>query len=100
MNSLLKNSIVLIGLVALAAIGYYLFVTEREVTINNSNGSTVDEADLETRFFLQRLGELQQIQLDTSIFADARFRSLVDFSSTVERVPSGRATPFSSPGNF
>jgi len=100
MNAFLKNSIVVIGLLALAGIGYYLFVTERDVTINNGSGSTIDETELETRFFLQRLGELQKIQLSTTIFADARFRSLVDFSTTVERVPSGRTTPFSSPGNF
>ena len=94
MTSIIKNIIVIGGLLALAGIGYYLFVIQGSATLNTGNSSGISQAEIETQSFLRRLEELQTINLSTAIFQDARFRSLTDFSTTIDRVQAGRNNPF------
>ena len=94
MTSLIKNIIVIGGLLALAGIGYYLFVIQGDSTLNTGGVADAGSADIETQAFLNRLEDLQNINISTSIFQDARFRSLTDFSTIINRVESGRSNPF------
>jgi hypothetical protein len=94
MTSLIKNIIIIGGLVALAGIGYYLFVIQGNATLNTGGTGGISQAEIETQAFLRQLEDLQAINISTAIFQDQRFRSLQDFSSIVNRVQSGRSNPF------
>lgn len=101
MAGLFKNLIVILSLLALAGIGYYLFVIEKEADIETAGGSAVD-AQRESQVLIKQLQDVQKIQLSNALFSDRRFRSLVDFGTPVERVSVGRENPFglsSSAGN-
>lgn len=92
MKSILTNIIALTGLVALAGIGYYLFVIEKNSTVNSTTGE--EEIFTDNQVFIKQLSDLQTIQLDTSIFEDVRFQSLKSYQTPLERVPAGREQPF------
>lgn len=93
MSSLTKNILVLAGLAAIAYAGYYLFVVNNGATLDSTSGS---EGQALTTEFLQRLNEIEQIDLSTEVFSDVRFRSFVGFSSGPEPVSAGRNNPFSA----
>lgn len=97
MSGLLKNIVIIVGLLLLVLLGYYLFVIERNSTLQTGVGTAFGQAELETQEFLLRLEELQKITISTAVFQDPRFRSLTDFSTVVEQVPAGRSTPFAEP---
>ena len=97
MVSLIKNIVVIVGLLALAALGYYLFVLERGSTINSGLSADVQQSEIEAQEFLRRLEDVESIEISTAVFSDSRFQSLTDFSSEVDRVPVGRDNPFSRP---
>lgn len=93
MSSLFKNILVFAGLAAVAYAGYYIFILNNESTLSSSSSS---EGQMLTMEFLKRLNDLERINLSGAIFADPRFRSLVDFSTDPEPVPAGQANPFSA----
>ncbi len=92
MSSLLKNILVFAGLAGLAYAGYYFFVLNKETALDSTASS---EGQILTNEFLQRLNEIQNVDLSKAIFDDQRFRSLVDFSSVPEEAAAGRSNPFS-----
>ena len=97
MASIIKNIIVVIGLLALAGVGYYLFVANHDATIQTTGGSA--SAEVETQAMLKRLEDLQSIRISTEILRDSKFQSLRSFNSVVSRVPVGRSEPFLKPRN-
>lgn len=91
----IKNITIVIGLLILAGVGYFLFVTNKATTLEgDSTGSGA--VTIQSAVFLQRLHELQSVTLNDSIFTDERFRSLEDFGTQVERVSYGRSQPFAA----
>lgn len=94
MGSLLKNIFIIGGLIAIAVGGYYLVVIERSSTVSTENVFTEDQTEQETQAFLRRLEDLESIELSTSLFADPRFNSFVDFTNEVLPLPYGRGNPF------
>lgn len=94
MSSLIKNILVIAVLGSVAYAGYYVFVIQNESSLNT--GSRANEGELLTTEFLQKLGDLQRIDLSGEFFRDARLRSLTDFSTVPEAVSGGRSNPFSS----
>ncbi len=92
MSSIFKNILVFAGLAGLAYAGYYFFVLNKDANLNSTESS---EGQLLTNEFLQRLNEIQNVDLSKAIFDDERFRSLVDFSSMPEEASAGRSNPFS-----
>lgn len=93
MSSLIKNILIVLGLIVTAALGYYLFVIEQGAVISGNERVTA-QAEIETQEFLQRLNELKNISLSDSLFADQRFRSLIDNSRPVPTLPIGKQNPF------
>lgn len=94
MSSFIKNSIIILGLALLAALGYYLFVLNKDSGIDITDISISNQAEAETQEFLRRLNELKNINLSGEIFSDQRFQSLVDFGTDVEPSQIGRENPF------
>jgi len=94
MNSKLQNALIILGIVAIAGIGYYLYTQKSNVSLNNTLVN--NQAAAETAEFLQRLNDLKVITLDGVIFTDERFMTLVDTSDIVIPVPVGRENPFAT----
>lgn len=94
---MVKNIIIVLGLILLLVLGYYLFVINRDSGVDSSNEIVVNRAEAETREFLQRLNELKTIELNTTILSDARFQSLVEYTEPVSTVLVGRENPFIVP---
>jgi len=94
MNSKLQNTLIIIGIVAIAGIGYYLYEQNSVITLQ---GNSVDNTKaVETADFLQRLNELKVITLDGVILQDERFKTLVDSSQVIVPVSVGRKNPFAA----
>jgi len=85
---------ILLGLIAIAGLGYYLFVQNNRSTLDTQGGIVANQAAIESADFLRKLNEMKLIQLDTSIFSDPRFQSLQDNTPTVIELPVGRKNPF------
>lgn len=100
MTGMIKNIIVVMGLVALAAVGYYLFVADRSAELTGTASGGTSSVKVETQSFLNRLSELENIRLSGNIFNDRRFRSLQDYSTTVIPSAVGRVNPFEAPGTI
>lgn len=92
MSAITKNILTFAALAGLAYAGYYFFVLNKEASLNSDSSS---EGQLLTNEFLQRLNELNQIDLSREVFDDPRFRSLVDFSNEPQEASAGRSNPFS-----
>lgn len=91
---MVKNIIIVGGLLLLGGFGYYLFVL-RDTTTDTITTSTVNIATVaEQEAFLRSLQELKSIDLDTSILNDSRFNQLVDSGAVLQEVPVGRSNPF------
>lgn len=90
---MIKNGIIIIGLLAIIAFGYYLFVFE-DAAVRQNNVSATSQAQVEARAFLRRLEDLRSVQLSTDLLSDPRFTSRVDTSTEPPFIPSGRPNPF------
>jgi len=90
---MIKNIIVVLGLILLLAAGYYLFVIN-DSGLEAGNQVVLNQAEAETRELLQRLNELKAIELDTAIFSDDRFTSRVDVVPVLTPQQVGRDNPF------
>lgn len=94
MGSIVKNIVIVGGLIAVAGMGYYLIVVERDGAISPNDALMVGQAERETQEFLRRLNDVQTIKLSGAVFSDERFNSFVDFTQPVGPVPFGRDNPF------
>lgn len=95
MSSRVQNLLVVLGLVALAALGYYLYSQNQLTTLKGgSPGSISTEAAIESADFLRKLNELEQIDLDAKIFGDPRYQSFRNNRQPVTPEGVGRPNPF------
>ena len=99
MSPFLKNSISVLAIVGIAYAGYYLYTINRDSTLETDGAvSSVSEAELGAREFLDRLRELGKIELSQSLFEDPRFTSLQSNSFPIDSVPIGtKNNPFVQP---
>lgn len=96
-------------LLLLVAGGYYVYgdsdsqstdlLTEQTPTEEASGPSEEGEEDtrLTAATALQKLNQLQQIELSTEFFETKEFRSLKNFGITIQPQPTGRDNPFREP---
>lgn len=94
MGSFVKNALTLVGLIIIGVLGYYLFVVNDGSNLSVSDRERLNDAQLASDQFLKELKELQGLELSDRIFADAGFRSFVDFTKPVRPLPVGREDPF------
>jgi len=95
---MIKNIIIVCGLLLLIGFGYYLIVLEDQ-NIQSRNQQVITNAQVEAQEFLQRLQNIQSIELDTDILTDPRFTNRVDYTTPVPAVPVGRDNPFVPAGS-
>jgi hypothetical protein len=92
MSSSLQNILMILGIVVIAALGYYMYSQNSASTLNNSGIDA--QAAVGAENFIRRLEELKTISFDGVIFTDDRFESLVDGTKVVIPVTVGRENPF------
>ena len=95
----LSNIIVFgaIGLLVLFVIMYFMNGNEGGAAAANLSEETSQQIALSQqieRELLAELLQLQEINLDDSLFNDPAFQSLVDFSRPIQAQPIGRENPF------
>jgi energy-coupling factor transporter ATP-binding protein EcfA2 len=91
MKALIKNIIFLVSLIALVAFGYVVFFKDDTVVLDEE---TLNQARLGDEEFLAKLKDLQDLDLETSLFDDEEFLSLVDHTVQVVDEEAGRPNPF------
>jgi hypothetical protein len=94
MNAATKNIIIILGLFTVGFAGYYLYVQTASVD------PVADEFDMqailaETEAFIAYSQELDSMSFDLSVFEDARFNSLREFTTPIATQPVGKTDPFS-----
>ena len=96
MQAFIKNFIIIFGLIALATIGYYLFVVENDANLDTATIAESTRIDVESQQFLRKLVEIQGMRISNALFADPAFLSLKNFGEVVTPVELGREDPFRS----
>ncbi|MBI5004619.1 MAG: hypothetical protein HZC04_00320 [Candidatus Lloydbacteria bacterium] len=103
-SSLLKNSIIIIGIGLLLWVGYATFLKKDSAVAPGT--ALVSEAALNGdspeaqsgREILAILLNLKSLKLDASIFNNSVFQSLTDFGQSIPERPRGRDNPFAPIG--
>jgi uncharacterized protein HemX len=97
MTPLTKNVLTILGVLTIGYAGYY-FYTQQASSLEGGVGqedAVYQNMLANTEVFIVRSQELSQINLDTSVLDDPRFRSLQAFTRPVEDQPVGKQNPFS-----
>lgn len=84
----------MLGLLAVAALGYYLYTQQQASELLVESNLLSSEAAAESADLLRRLNEVKKIELDTSVLSDPRFRLLTNNQTPVLPDNIGRANPF------
>jgi hypothetical protein len=93
MNSNLKNIATVLVLFTIAVGGYYMFI-KKDATELNLGGSATGDLFFDVQKYIDRRELLSNVKLDTALFNDQRFRSLVYFSTEGAPLEVGRTNPF------
>jgi len=93
MGNIINNILALAGLLILAGLGYYLFILDGSSQLSGGSFST-NEAEFANQQFLRQIQELNENELQSTIFSDERFVSLVDFELPLVETEVGRENPF------
>ena len=91
MKGMIKNIIFIVSLVALLFLGYIIFWKDDSIEVDEF---TESQARVDEQEFLSKLKELQDLELDSPIFEDEEFLSLVDHTVQVVDEDAGRPNPF------
>ncbi len=92
MTSTIQNILIILGIIVIAIIGIYLFVNNGDVSLNNNQ--VQNQISVQTSEFVQKLNDLQTMELSGAIFNDPRFTSLIDYTVEPVPVPRGKDNPF------
>lgn len=90
--SLFKNLFVILGLVLIAGLGYYLYVTQDSATLSTEDRDLSIEA--ESADLLAKIDSIRRISIERDLFSDPRFTSLRSFATPVPVYQVGRDNPF------
>ncbi len=93
MTPLLKNLLIALGFAVLLWVAYRFFFSEDETLLVPGQDAAIVAASGESQKLIQSIRQLQSIELNASIFRDARFRALVDHRQELVEEPVGRQNP-------
>jgi hypothetical protein len=91
MKSLFKNILFVVSLGLLIVLAYAVFWKDDAIVVDEF---TESEARVNDQEFLAKLKELQDLELDSPLFDDEEFLSLVDHTVQVVDEDAGRPNPF------
>ncbi|MBX2866377.1 hypothetical protein KTR10_00220 [Candidatus Kaiserbacteria bacterium] len=98
MTPLLKKLFIVLGVVAVLALAYFVYLNldttdEEPLSVTGVEG---DAAALEAQELLVRLQRLRSVNVDGAFFSDERFSTLVDIRQQIVDESTGRINPFGS----
>ncbi len=100
MGNTAKNISIVLGLITIAFAGYYMLTQRNSTTLSFDSGEQVLSNMLaNTQVFITHRQELDEVELDLSLFEDPRFLSFRSFTQPVVERPIGRPDPFATPEN-
>jgi len=95
MASIFQNILIFLVLIGIGVFGYFVYMQNQQSGLNTQRPDA-NEIAIKANDFLKQLDELKSVSLDTDVLQDARFSSLVDFSTPIQIEPTGvRGNPFS-----
>lgn len=94
MSSFLQNTLILLGLVAVAGVGYFAYTQGGFGLVTTPTDTLSLQNQRNAQDFLRKLNELEQIDVTAELFVRERFRTLIDFSVPYPTLPTGRDNPF------
>ncbi len=95
MGATLKQVALLLGIATVLFGAYYLYMQQGTAGMDSAEAEQSLQAMLaRTSVFITYSQELDQINLDLSLFEDQRFRSLTLYTQPVEAEAVGRSNPF------
>ncbi len=94
MSGLIKNILFAVVFAVILWIGYKVFFSGDDAVLSTQDVLVISQATRDTQDFLTKLQQLRGIQLDESIFTDARLQSFIDHRQPIVPEPVGRANPF------
>jgi hypothetical protein len=89
-----KNIVAILVLATVAFLAYYFFVQRGQSDLALTAGTASEEMFVDVQRYIERRGVLDGVKMDTAIFTDERFRSLVGYPREIEERPTGRTNPF------
>ncbi len=96
MSSLFRNITIALGIITALFGAYYLYIDSASSSLEKAAAEqSLQEMLANTSVFISYSQELDQINLDLSLFEDQRFRSLRLYTQPVEEQPVGRTNLFS-----
>ncbi|MDD5165219.1 MAG: hypothetical protein PHG25_01630 [Candidatus Pacebacteria bacterium] len=88
-----KSMIWILIIIAVVGLGYYYFSSNSTPASTSLVGTDSATAAAGVRV-LNLLNQVQSLQIDTKLFKDAGFNTLVDYSVVIPPVNVGRPNPF------
>ena len=101
MSPLLKNLLIILVLGAIVLLGVFIYLNQEKLEdlpggkLLTTNKVASSDALLEAKNFQERFEVFEgSVQLDSALFTDERFKSLVDFRQPIVPTHIGRANPY------
>ncbi len=95
MASIIQNIFIFLVLIGIGVFGYFVYMQNQKAGLDTQRPDAGQIA-IKANDFLRQLEDLKTVTLDTDVLQDARFSSLVDFSTPIQIEPTGvRSNPFS-----
>lgn len=93
----MKNLILILGIITIAAAGYYFYVKQEGDVSFDDNAIVTANMLASTQVFMERRAILESLSVDTSIFENEKFTTLRSFNQPIVERPLGRTNPFDPP---
>jgi len=96
MTPLLKKLFIALGVIAVLALGYFVFLSTSTPDEDplSATGVMGDATALEAQELLVQLQKLRSVDVNASFFTDERFATFVDIRQQIVDEPTGRTNPF------
>lgn len=96
-----QKLIIILGAIALLAIGYFLFVQQDQFSLNAEDTNPLaDQVLAKTQVFIQRRASLDAVEISPKLFSDARFTSLRSYTSNLSDQSLGKSSLFDLPAGL
>jgi hypothetical protein len=91
-NKSSKSTIIVIIIIVAAVIGYFYY--EGSIPAVNTGLTQIDAMSGDDIMVTQLLAQVDTIRIDTKLFTDMAFKSLKDYTVSIQPLGVGRQNPF------
>lgn len=95
MTTIVKNLLIAVSLVLVAVAGYFMFTQSTATSLSfEADDTVITNMQANSRLFIERRKQLNEIEFETSFFSDPRIINLQSFNAPIVEQPVGRDNPF------